>query len=120
MLKLAADENLDSNIVRGVLRILPTLDIVRVQDVQLSGADDPTVLEWCAHESRVLVTHDVSTVTDFAFERVAAGIAMPGIIQIKAQAPIGRAINDLILVITCVQPDELSSQVLYLPFPEGK
>jgi Domain of unknown function (DUF5615) len=48
MLKLLADENLDNTIIRGLFRRNPTLDIVRVQDVGLSGKDDPTVLEWAA------------------------------------------------------------------------
>ena len=37
MLRLAADENFNGNIVRGLLRRNPKLDIVRVQDVGLSG-----------------------------------------------------------------------------------
>jgi predicted nuclease of predicted toxin-antitoxin system len=57
MLRLAADENLNNSIVRGLLRRQPELDIVRIQDVGLSGADDPTVLEWAAQEGRVLLTH---------------------------------------------------------------
>jgi len=48
MLLLAADENFNNNIVRGLLRQKPCLDIVRIQDVGLSGADDPTILEWAA------------------------------------------------------------------------
>lgn len=46
MLRLAADENFNNDIVRGVLRRAPGLDIARVQDVGLSGQDDDTVLEW--------------------------------------------------------------------------
>lgn len=34
------------NIVRGLLRRKPELDIVCIQDVGLSEADDPTILEW--------------------------------------------------------------------------
>jgi len=41
----AADENFNNDIVRGLLRRKPDLNIVRVQDAGLSGADDPTVLE---------------------------------------------------------------------------
>lgn len=52
MLLLAADENFNNDIIRGLLRRKPDLDIVRVQDVGLSGADDPTVLEWAAQEGR--------------------------------------------------------------------
>ena len=45
MLRLAADENFNADIVRGVLRRKPGIAIVRVQDVGLSGADDAAVLE---------------------------------------------------------------------------
>ena len=48
MLMLAADENFNNNIVRGLFRRNPQLDIVRIQDVGLSGADDLTILEWAA------------------------------------------------------------------------
>jgi hypothetical protein len=59
MLALAADENFNNDIVRGALRRKPDLNIVRVQDAGLSGADDPDVLEWAAQQRRVLFTHDV-------------------------------------------------------------
>ena len=36
MLRLAADENFNADIVRGLLWRLPDLDIVRVQDAGLS------------------------------------------------------------------------------------
>lgn len=48
MLRLAADEPFNNDIVRGVLRRNAAMDIVRIQDVGLSGTDDPTVLEWAA------------------------------------------------------------------------
>lgn len=63
MLKILVDENCDNTIVRGLFRRNPTLDIVRVQDVGLSGKDGPDVLEWAAQEGRVLLTHDVATIT---------------------------------------------------------
>ena len=46
MLRLAADENFDNNIVRGLLRRRPNLDIVRVQDVGLSAADEEVQRLW--------------------------------------------------------------------------
>ena len=66
MLRLAADENFNADIVRGLLRRLPDLDIVRVQDAGLSGADDSAVLEWAAREGRIVLTHDVSTLVTLA------------------------------------------------------
>jgi hypothetical protein len=44
MLKFIADENFNNNIVRGLLRRQSDLDLVRIQDVGLSGADDPLCL----------------------------------------------------------------------------
>jgi predicted nuclease of predicted toxin-antitoxin system len=63
MFRLLADENLNNNIFRALLRQKPDLDIVRVQDVNLSGADDPTILEWAAQQGRALLTHDASTLS---------------------------------------------------------
>ena len=60
MLRLAADENFNADIVRGLLRRLPDLDIVRVQDAGLSGADDRLMPE------RRDVWWDVDTSTDVA------------------------------------------------------
>lgn len=69
MLFLVADENFNNTIYRGLLRIKPDLDIVRVQDVGLFSADDPAVLEWAAKEDRVLLTHDVATITKYALPK---------------------------------------------------
>src|SRR5919201_1724190 len=91
MLLLVADENFNGNIVRGLFRRQPALDLVRLQDVGLSGADDPAVLAWAAQEERVLLTHDVSTITRYAYERVQEGQPMPGVFEVSRDLPIGRA-----------------------------
>jgi hypothetical protein len=67
MLALAVDENFNNDTVRGILRRKPDLNIVRVQDAGLSGAEDPTVLEWAARQRRVIFTHDASTMTHHAY-----------------------------------------------------
>ncbi|MBP5975404.1 DUF5615 family PIN-like protein [Brasilonema sp. CT11] len=63
MLKLLADENFDNTIVRGLLRRNLNIDIVRVQDIGLSGQDDPIILAWAAQENRVLLIHNVAKIT---------------------------------------------------------
>ena len=83
MLRFAADENFNNDIVRGLLRRKPHLDIVRVQDAGLSGADDSTVLEWTAREGRILLTHDVSTMTHYAYGRIQLHKPMPGIFEVS-------------------------------------
>lgn len=115
MISFAADENFDGTIIRGVLRRDPAVDIVRIQDVGLAGADDPGVLEWAAGEQRVLLTHDVATMTHYAYGRVREGKPMPGVIEVGAAVARGRAIEDLLLLAECSFEDELEGQIVYLP-----
>jgi hypothetical protein len=115
MLQLVADENFNNDIVRGLLRRRPELDIVRLQDVGLSGADDPTVLEWAARQGRVLLTHDVSTITRYAYDRVRVGRPMAGVFEVSRNVPIGRAIEDILLLAECSLDGEWEGQVRYLP-----
>jgi hypothetical protein len=115
MLRLAADENFNNDIVRGIVRRNPTVDIVRVQDAGLTGADDPTVLAWTAQAQRVLLTHDVETITHYAYERVRAGQPMPGVFEVSRTIPLGQAIEDILLIAECSLEGEWEGQVRYLP-----
>ena len=76
---------------------------MRIQDVGLSGADDASVLAWAAAEGRLLLTHDVTTITGHAFERVAAGEPMPGVFEISRAVPVGIAIEDILLLAECTK-----------------
>jgi hypothetical protein len=115
MLRLAADENFNNDIVRGRLRRKPDLDIIRVQDAGLSDSTDPIVLEWCADNGRVLFTHDVRTITKHAYARVSAGKAMPGGFEISRNIPLGVAIEDILLLEEYGLDGEWEGQVRYLP-----
>jgi len=118
VIKIAVDENFDHHILRALLRRVPELDFRTVQGQSMTGAEDPEVLAWAAAEERVLLTHDVRTVTAFAYERVTRGQAMPGVIEIPSLATANEVIEDLILVVTCSTPDDCRDQVLYLPWPK--
>jgi hypothetical protein len=112
VMKLAIDENFNNDIVRGLLRRRPDLDMVRIQDVGLLGADDPTVLEWAATENRVLFTHDVATMTHYAWQRVEAGEPMPGVFEVSRAIPVSRAIEDILLLAECSLDNEWRGKVL--------
>jgi predicted nuclease of predicted toxin-antitoxin system len=73
VIRLLADENFNGDILRGLRRRVPAIDAPRIQDIGMRGADDEAVLEWAAAEGRMVLTHDVSTLIDFAWKRVAAG-----------------------------------------------
>ena len=115
MLRFLADENFDNRILNGLQRRQPDIDVIRVQDLEIAGADDPTVLEWAARHQRILLTHDISTMTRYTIERVQAGRAMPGVIEVQTRVPIGEAVEDLLLVAEASLPGELEGRVFYIP-----
>ena len=88
---------------------------VRVQDVGLRTQDDPTILTWAADHGRVLVTHDAETVPAFAHERVAGGLAMPGVFLLRWNLPMAVAIDELVLICEATDTDEWANRVVYLP-----
>lgn len=57
-MKWLADECFNNDIVRGLLRRSPTLDLIRAQDVaEIAGLDDQKLLAWATDNERVLLTH---------------------------------------------------------------
>jgi predicted nuclease of predicted toxin-antitoxin system len=115
MLRLLADENLNHDLIRGVLRRMSALDLVRVQDVGLREVDDPSVLEWAAREGRIILTHDVNTMSAFAFDRIRRNQSMPGMFVVSQQAALANVIADILLIAECSESSEYSGRVIYLP-----
>jgi hypothetical protein len=113
--RLLADENFHADIVRGLRLRLAELDLVRVQDVQLRSADDPTILEWAAANDRILLTHDRATMPGFAYDRVTKQAPMPGVFVINDHVAIRDAIDELQIIIECTQPHEWNSLVAFIP-----
>lgn len=87
MTRFLTDEDFNNDILRGVLRQLPELDIVRVQDVGLRTAEDSSILAWAAQEGRILLTHDASTMIDAAYQRTREDLPMPGVIAVRKFVP---------------------------------
>ena len=115
MIALAADENFDGDVVRGLVRRRRDLDLVRIQDAGLSGAEDEVVLEWAAREKRILLTHDAATIPMFAYRRVRAGAPMPGVFVALQSVPVSVLIEDILLLAECSVAGEWDGQVRYLP-----
>jgi hypothetical protein len=111
MLRLVSDENFNGDIVRGMFRRQPDLELVRVQDVGLAQTPDSDILEWAASQGRVLLSHDVSTVPPSAYQRISGGKPMPGVFIVPDRMPIG----EILFLSMDVEPGEWKDQVLFLP-----
>lgn len=115
MLRLLADENFNGDIVRGLSLRQSNLDIVRVQDVGLAGADDPAILAWSAENDYILLTHDRATIPDYAYERMAAGERLVDVFILNDRFSVGLAIQEILLMIACSEQAEWTGRVVHLP-----
>lgn len=114
-MKFLADENFHGDMLRGILAAFPELDIVRVQDTFFSGAKDERLLEEAARLGAIVITHDVQTMTKHVYDRIRAGLPMPGMIEIAQDTPIGHAISDLSILIGAGIPSDFENHVWYVP-----
>lgn len=115
MIRLLADQDFDERILQGLALRNPDVDIVRVREIGLSEADDGEVLAHAASSARVVVTHDANTLVGLAHRRVRRGEPMAGAIPVPQSLPVGRAIEDLLLLIECTSQEEWEGRVQHLP-----
>jgi hypothetical protein len=99
------DENFHRDILKGLLKHRPDLDIVRVQDMGLRTAD-----HGC-----VLLTHDARTISAPAYERVRKGEPMPGVLVVDTARSIGAAIRGILLMLEDTPDAAWEGLVHYLP-----
>ncbi len=115
MIRFLLDENFNGKIVRGLRLRKPDVDMVRVQDTEIYSADDPTVLEWAAREGRILLTHDLDTMTKYAHERIASGLPIAGVIFVRDTLSVANVIEDLIAILGASEAEEWENRTDFLP-----
>ena len=60
------------------------------------------------------MTHDVTTITHYAYARIRSGKSMPGVFEVSQVVPIGTAIEDILLLAEFSEDGEWEGQVRYL------
>jgi len=115
MIRLLTDEDFDHNILRGLIRRVPHLDYVLVHDVGLTSQPDPVLLKWAASKHSIIITHDDRTMVPYAKQLVGQGEPMAGLILVPQSLGIGRAIDDLELIIESYSEPEMRNRIERLP-----
>jgi predicted nuclease of predicted toxin-antitoxin system len=115
MIRLLTDENFNHDILRGLIRRVPHLDFVLVRDVGLAGQPDPVLLRWAASKNRSIMTQDKKTMIPYAEQLVKQGEPMAGLIVVPQSLGIGRAIDELELVVQCYSESDMRDTVRRLP-----
>jgi predicted nuclease of predicted toxin-antitoxin system len=115
MIRFLLDENFNGKIARGLRARQPDVDMIRVQDTPLLGAEDPDILDWAAQEGRVLLTHDIETMTKYANTRLEQGQPIAGVIFVRDTLPIAQVIEDLLVVLGATDSADWENRTTFLP-----
>jgi predicted nuclease of predicted toxin-antitoxin system len=108
------DQNFNDDIVRG-LRGRSLDDIVSVRRLNLSRAADPELLRRAAEDGRLFLTHDVDTVPGHVYDMLIRGEVVPKVVIVPAMMPVGRAVDDLEIVLKLSDNFDWATPILYLP-----
>ena len=113
-IRFLADYDFNGEIIDGLLRREPSVDLRSGHEAGLEGVPDPDVLEKAADEGRILITHDHRTMPHY-FGQFLSRRGSPGVFIIPQQLGIGAAIEELLLIWSASEVEEWANRVLYLP-----
>jgi hypothetical protein len=116
MLRLLLDQDLDHDILRGLIRRISQLDTVTAFEIGMAKATDPQLLTKAAEEERIVVTHDRKTMPAHAVNLMRRGKDIAGVFVVPRRMSLHHVIEDLELMITCSENDEWVNIIRYLPF----
>jgi predicted nuclease of predicted toxin-antitoxin system len=115
--RFLTDENFRLPIVQGIRKLQPSIDILTISDAGLSGTPDPDVLVFAAQEGRVLLSHDVNTMTLHFANMLNQGQQSAGVILIRQTISYHRAIEAIYLVWAASAPEDWVNVLDFLPYP---
>ena len=91
IVRIYADHDFNEAVLRQLER-LNVAAVVRARSVNLQESSDPEVLAWAAERGLPVLSHDVRTMRRYAYERIAAGLPMPGLILVHQRMAVGVAL----------------------------
>jgi predicted nuclease of predicted toxin-antitoxin system len=117
MIRFLADANLNHGIVRGCRRREPAIDFLSANEAGLAGVPDPNVLAMAAEQDRILVSHDQKTMLRHFADFLQARGSTPGLIVVPQYLPIGRAVEELLLIWGASDAEEWRNRIVTIPLP---
>ncbi len=115
MLRLFFDHDFNHKIRRGLKERIAELDFVTPHQLGNITESDENHLVRALKNRRLVISHDVNTMTDAANKRLKNGESIFGLILVPQDLPIGDAITELEIIINCSDEDEFKNRVNFLP-----
>jgi hypothetical protein len=112
------DEHVPTAIVGALLSLEPSIHIEPVGQLgcPAKGTPDPELIEYAQRSGLVIVTHDKSTMPPHAYDQLAAGKHLAGVIIIANERPSpGQIANDLLIAWFATDEAYWRDRIEYIP-----
>ena len=110
------DEDLNEDIISGVRRREPMIDLQTADEPGLRAPDDSGVLAYAAREGRILVSYDCKTMPRHFAELISTA-ACPGLFIVSQKTDVRVAIDELIMIWAASEAEEWIDTVVTVPLP---
>lgn len=117
MRRFLIDENISPEYRTQLMRHEPSLTVLAVGD---EGAPpkstlDPDILEWCEQHQFNLITNNRESMPQHLSDHKEKGGHVPAIFTINLAVPMGKIIEELLLIAGASDEDEYINEIKYLP-----
>ena len=117
MRRFLIDENISPEYRTQLLNHEPSLTVLVIgdEDAPARSTPDPEILEWCEKNQFNLITNNRKSMPQHLSDHRAAGHHVPGIFTINLEVPMGKIIEELLLIAGASDEDEYIDQITYIP-----
>lgn len=113
-IRFQADYDFNGEVIDGILRREPLLDLLSAHDAGLEGVPDSVVLKIASDSGRILVTLDHRTMPHH-FASFITHHESPGVFIVPQHLGVGESIEELLLIWSDSEAEEWVNRILYLP-----
>ena len=117
MRRFLIDENISPQYRTQLLNHEPSLTVLVIgdEDAPPKSTPDPEILEWCEQHQFILITNNRESMPQHLSDHLSAGHHVPGIFTINLEVPMGKIIEELLLIAGASDEDEYIDRITYIP-----
>ena len=117
MRRFLIDENISPRYRTQLLYHEPSLKVLAVGDegAPPKSTPDPEILEWCEKHQFSLITNNRDSMPQHLSDHRKKGGHVPAIFTINLEVPMGKIIDELLLIAGASDEDEYINEIKYLP-----
>ena len=117
MRRFLIDENISPEYRTQLLRHEPSLTVLVIGDEGAPARStlDPDILEWCEQNQFSLITNNRESMPQHLSDYRKKRSHVPAIFTINLAVPMGKIIEELLLIAGASDEDEYINEIKYLP-----